>query len=274
MQATIDEGASADELLGLLSEHAAHALPQNVELTVRGWARASRRAFLCEGLAIQFEDAAQRSQAVAALSDERIATTELGDRVVVVSTWERSRVKAVLRKLPMRALERGTASDGEAERPAMGSFDEDRSVRVQAPHQAAPMQARLRERIAEGRSALGATAAAASPALIASPELKARLERAARTRERLLVHIGDGVERVVRVERLRQRGADTYVEVVTTDGDHGFSIPIEELGVPQPIEVCGPIVTGEKTGRNDPCPCGSGRKYKRCCLSGPTPVTA
>lgn len=21
-----------------------------------------------------------------------------------------------------------------------------------------------------------------------------------------------------------------------------------------------------KTGRNDPCPCGSGQKYKRCCL--------
>lgn len=21
-----------------------------------------------------------------------------------------------------------------------------------------------------------------------------------------------------------------------------------------------------KIGRNDPCPCGSGRKYKRCCL--------
>jgi len=23
----------------------------------------------------------------------------------------------------------------------------------------------------------------------------------------------------------------------------------------------------EKTGRNDPCPCGSGKKYKHCCLS-------
>jgi uncharacterized protein YecA (UPF0149 family) len=23
--------------------------------------------------------------------------------------------------------------------------------------------------------------------------------------------------------------------------------------------------TREKTGRNDPCPCGSGRKYKKCC---------
>jgi preprotein translocase subunit SecA len=22
---------------------------------------------------------------------------------------------------------------------------------------------------------------------------------------------------------------------------------------------------GEKIGRNDPCPCGSGKKYKRCC---------
>ncbi|MBW2481141.1 MAG: anaerobic sulfatase maturase [Deltaproteobacteria bacterium] len=26
------------------------------------------------------------------------------------------------------------------------------------------------------------------------------------------------------------------------------------------------IRSGPKTGRNDPCPCGSGRKYKKCCL--------
>src|ERR1035437_7299188 len=26
----------------------------------------------------------------------------------------------------------------------------------------------------------------------------------------------------------------------------------------------------EKTGRNDPCPCGSGKKYKQCCLSNPS----
>ena len=24
-------------------------------------------------------------------------------------------------------------------------------------------------------------------------------------------------------------------------------------------------VTGQKVGRNDPCPCGSGKKYKKCC---------
>jgi len=26
-----------------------------------------------------------------------------------------------------------------------------------------------------------------------------------------------------------------------------------------------PLVSGPKVGRNDPCPCGSGRKYKKCC---------
>ncbi len=26
----------------------------------------------------------------------------------------------------------------------------------------------------------------------------------------------------------------------------------------------------EKTGRNDPCPCGSGKKFKQCCLNKTT----
>jgi hypothetical protein len=29
-----------------------------------------------------------------------------------------------------------------------------------------------------------------------------------------------------------------------------------------------PIVKGPKIGRNDPCPCGSGKKYKKCCGKG------
>jgi SEC-C motif-containing protein len=29
---------------------------------------------------------------------------------------------------------------------------------------------------------------------------------------------------------------------------------------PKPIRLAGP-----KVGRNDPCPCGSGKKYKKCC---------
>ena len=29
---------------------------------------------------------------------------------------------------------------------------------------------------------------------------------------------------------------------------------------------------GERVGRNDPCPCGSGKKYKQCCMRKSTPA--
>ena len=28
-----------------------------------------------------------------------------------------------------------------------------------------------------------------------------------------------------------------------------------------------PFVKARDVGRNDPCPCGSGKKYKKCCMS-------
>ena len=37
-----------------------------------------------------------------------------------------------------------------------------------------------------------------------------------------------------------------------------------ETGQPQ-------LIKNEKVGRNDPCPCGSGKKYKRCCLAKEEP---
>jgi len=39
---------------------------------------------------------------------------------------------------------------------------------------------------------------------------------------------------------------------------------------PPPQTASGPLAplsTGPKVGRNEPCPCGSGLKYKKCCLS-------
>ncbi|HEX6591287.1 MAG TPA: YchJ family protein [Moraxellaceae bacterium] len=32
-----------------------------------------------------------------------------------------------------------------------------------------------------------------------------------------------------------------------------------------PTEKAMPVVNASKTGRNDPCPCGSGKKFKKCC---------
>lgn len=34
---------------------------------------------------------------------------------------------------------------------------------------------------------------------------------------------------------------------------------------PKPVEQA-PVQAGNKVGRNDPCPCGSGKKYKKCCM--------
>lgn len=34
----------------------------------------------------------------------------------------------------------------------------------------------------------------------------------------------------------------------------------------QPPKVTPTIRNGPKIGRNDPCPCGSGKKYKKCCM--------
>jgi len=36
----------------------------------------------------------------------------------------------------------------------------------------------------------------------------------------------------------------------------------DDAPLPPPVE---PIQSDGKTGRNDPCPCGSGKKFKQCC---------
>lgn len=40
------------------------------------------------------------------------------------------------------------------------------------------------------------------------------------------------------------------------------------LELTRPDRPRSPIVLGPKVGRNDPCPCGSGKKHKKCCGAG------
>ncbi|MFQ5329392.1 MAG: SEC-C metal-binding domain-containing protein [Thermodesulfobacteriota bacterium] len=40
----------------------------------------------------------------------------------------------------------------------------------------------------------------------------------------------------------------------------------EEADSPSPVAATPLTEEGTKVGRNDPCPCGSGKKYKKCCL--------
>ena len=44
--------------------------------------------------------------------------------------------------------------------------------------------------------------------------------------------------------------------------------PISPMDYIGDIGVTMPIIAEKKPGRNDPCPCGSGKKYKNCCGRG------
>jgi preprotein translocase subunit SecA len=65
-------------------------------------------------------------------------------------------------------------------------------------------------------------------------------------------------------ERPRRREPEKEMRAVHQSAvgmGYAQSQPAEEVapGKPQPVRV------GKKIGRNDPCPCGSGKKYKKCC---------
>ncbi len=61
----------------------------------------------------------------------------------------------------------------------------------------------------------------------------------------------------VSVSRPEEVAEETQVEERTDilQARHGDEEPVKKK----------PIVKGEKIGRNEPCPCGSGKKYKNCC---------
>jgi len=45
--------------------------------------------------------------------------------------------------------------------------------------------------------------------------------------------------------------------------EHAKQVPTEEEPpLPEPVK---PVRSEQHPKRNDPCPCGSGRKYKQCC---------
>jgi preprotein translocase subunit SecA len=73
------------------------------------------------------------------------------------------------------------------------------------------------------------------------------------------------VERLFKVQVLRD--APMALPAVTAWADTQ-ELRGELPGAPRPAAAPRPAprtASGEKVGRNDPCPCGSGKKYKKCC---------
>jgi hypothetical protein len=47
----------------------------------------------------------------------------------------------------------------------------------------------------------------------------------------------------------------------------GILTDARRLEIKKEYNITKTVVKGDKIGRNDPCPCGSGKKYKKCCAN-------
>ena len=61
----------------------------------------------------------------------------------------------------------------------------------------------------------------------------------------------------------RDAGEERFRQREKRDKEYREQLPgADEEPLPPPVE---PIKVDKKPDRNDPCPCGSGKKYKKCC---------
>jgi len=58
-------------------------------------------------------------------------------------------------------------------------------------------------------------------------------------------------------------GAERFHDRERREKEYKGMLPgVDEEPLPPPVD---PIHADTKPDRNDPCPCGSGKKYKKCC---------
>jgi uncharacterized protein YecA (UPF0149 family) len=71
-----------------------------------------------------------------------------------------------------------------------------------------------------------------------------------------------------RHEHMRRSAVEMLPEIVLALHDQVLSLDadldVDGEDTEGPEEAY--VRAGPKVGRNDPCPCGSGKKYKKCCL--------
>ena len=133
--------------------------------------------------------------------------------------------------------------------------------------------------------------AQASLGVIDPRAIERLLEQAAQSEDNLIIeYLEGGVRRRtwIQVERLRRRGNERILEAFDCVFEEDRAFRVDHLvalallpggeqtvppaskrpswksffGAPKPV-----IRTDVKVGRNDRCPCGSGNKYKKCCLA-------
>jgi len=78
---------------------------------------------------------------------------------------------------------------------------------------------------------------------------------------------------------LRVQSARRGQEVASICADHGIHYiigvephePEDVSDMERALRPPEPVLAEPKVGRNDPCPCGSGKKFKKCCAAALPP---
>ena len=88
----------------------------------------------------------------------------------------------------------------------------------------------------------------------------------------MLVQIREGITefalKVSVVNKEKEKSRTNWIEsrdALEIPDAFGYSEDMENPGTLATAQKTQPIVNVNKVGRNDPCPCGSGKKYKQCC---------
>ncbi len=86
--------------------------------------------------------------------------------------------------------------------------------------------------------------------------------------------LGLGVDRHAAIHLLGA-GLTREIHGALTDPERrpGYTAHLQRLLHTRPGAYPGDLRPGPEPGRNDPCPCDSGKKYKKCCGDGPPPIS-
>ena len=80
---------------------------------------------------------------------------------------------------------------------------------------------------------------------------------------------------------VRVQSSERAAEITAICDEHGWKViagiepdvPEDTSDVDRLLAPLHQAARDPKVGRNDPCPCGSGKKFKKCCLGRPATPT-
>jgi len=261
-------GLTPDRVLPRLAAASASGVPDNVARAVRDWAGEVGHVTIERALLLRFDDERIAARARAELGE---MVRSVAPAVLAADLEHEGAVRAALSRSGLGPRE-GEEGDGafpasylEPETPLGLSIpparlDAVRAARIAEARAGVPPGGRTRARLPKLRSGLLVQDDPAACAE-ADPLVVALLDRAVQLRADVVLQDADGTPWRIRAETLAaEEDGWTFCGMDTDTQDQ------VELDAADVVHAEILLGTARTPGRNDPCPCGGGSKFKHCCL--------